>query len=113
MKMTGAEWRAFYTSGWPEGYVWSEESVLPDGRDIDDKPPADDEVFSVPADWGMYREDEECPVHAKDKGHGMDVRSMVRAWRKAQENAVVVVLVPRAQEAEARTLFAERNWGVL
>lgn len=112
MKMTGAEWREFEATGWPEGYIWSDDSCLDNGIDIDDNPPADAEVFIVPAGWRMGWEGGDFgQIHPKDKGgEGMNVRAMIRAWRQARDSETIAVTVPKTEADTFRALMAERGW---
>lgn len=123
MKMTGAEWREFEATGWPEGYIWADDSVLDDGRDLYVEAGdgaiviADGETFVVPSFWSMVLEDATPNAdgivvrHSADKGDGMDMRAMVRRWRKARDNETVIVTVPKADLEAFRALMAERKWG--
>lgn len=109
MKITGKEWKEFEESGWPEGYIWCDESTLDDGRDIyseDGKCSiADNETFIVPDYWSISYEGPNGKQ--TDAGDGYVIRSLIRKWRKARDTEVLVITVPRDRVESIKAMLRE------
>lgn len=114
MKITGAEWREFEANGWPAGYIWADESTLDDERELYAMDGslgfAADETFIVPAEWRMIYEGPE----GKNLGgeFGLNIRAVIRKWRKDRDSETLVVTVPKSSAGEARSLLASHGWKI-
>lgn len=110
MKITGAEFKEWHDTAWPEGWVWADESLLDDNRELyaEDgslvvKP---DEVFTIPAFWSILPET--IPAH-----EGATIRSLIKKWRKSQSTITLAIKVPRDREDEVRAYLYHQNLKVL
>jgi hypothetical protein len=107
MKITGAEWKEFEKTGWPEGYVWYEDSVFEDGTDLylanGNIRFADAETFVLPESWCIVPE-------SLVSSETLSLRSVVKRWRKVREFVMLVVTVTRGQEEAAKKLIASAGW---
>lgn len=100
MKISGAEFLEWHEKGWPEGWIWADESTLDDGRDIyaaGNTPKktvlsvAPDEIFVVPDWWAAIPEE---PKEGEEDG--ATICTLIRRWRKKRDTAFVGVEVKKA-----------------
>ena len=115
MKITGAEWKRFEAEGWPKGWIWTDESILDDGRNLYPEHGAeaeiiiaDGETFIVPADWGCELEERAQGIPAEVHS----IRSLIRRWRKSRDTVTLVLAVPKRDEDAARVVLGARGWTV-
>ncbi len=116
MLITVAEWMQFETEAWPEGYSWCEGTLLDDGTDLYDqdtgrlnRPVAD--TFSIPAHWSATADGGgSSPLHPLDRGHGVEIRDLVRDWREGRGTEPLVLIVPKGQADAVRAIASERGW---
>ncbi|MGI4811923.1 MAG: hypothetical protein ACRYGG_01070 [Janthinobacterium lividum] len=108
----------FENTAWPEGFIWSDDSTLEDGRDLYKEDGdagelvfADNDTFIVPSYWYVTWEGPAGhPINSANDG--ISIRSLIRKWRKARDITTFVVSIPKVDVAAATALFAERNWRV-
>jgi hypothetical protein len=110
MKISTEEFKEWHDTAWPEGFIWCDESTLPDGRDIYVAENTfifePGEVFVIPDYWTIQKEGEALP-------EGVTIRSLIRAWRKKRDTVTVVVQVPKAEEAVLRSFVDSfKRWKV-
>lgn len=112
MKITGAEWKDFESTGWPEGYIWSDESTLDDGREFYDGEGipiiGDADTFVIPSFWSVMLEDDSL----MKQDSGKTIRSLVREWRKKRDGVTLAVTVSKEAEARFREIAAAEGWKV-
>lgn len=105
MKITGAEFKEWHETAWPEEWVWADDSVLADGRELytDDGSlcVASDEVFTIPAEWVIIPEN--------STSDGKSVRSLVKKWQHGKSTMIVAVEIPREREEELKAYMASLN----
>ncbi len=111
MKITGAEFKEWHDTAWPDKHIWCDESTLDDGRNIYDGESGElifspEETFTIPGWWALQDED-----HPMD-GPYMSVRSLIKKWRRDRATIVLLVRIPKGAEGDARSLFADRGWSV-
>jgi len=108
MKITGAEWKEFEATGWPEGFIW-DESVLDSGEDLylenGNIRFEDTDVFTVPTFWCAYPE-------TMDPGESVSIRFLIKAWRKVRSVETIVLTISKADVEAAKALFKERGWKI-
>jgi hypothetical protein len=109
LKITGAEWKEFEATGWPDGFIWADESTFDNGEDLylenGELRFADSETFVIPSFWSVVPEE----VFSPD---GFSIRSLVKKWRKERAFVTLVVTVPRDQEPAARDVMTTNGWKV-
>jgi hypothetical protein len=111
VKISAEEFKEWHDTAWPEGFIWCDESTLPDGRDIYVAENTfifePGEVFTIPDYWTIAPDGEINP-------EGTTIRSLIRAWRKKRDTVTVVVQVPKEYENALRTIVADhQKWKVL
>lgn len=109
MKISGAEWKQFEANGWPDSYIWADESTFDDGTDLyqegGELSVADGATFIVPDYWTAIKQDEQ---HGEDTG--ITIRALIRKWRRARDYVSIVVEIPRSADADAREYFKGKGW---
>lgn len=109
MKITGAEFKEWHNTAWPEDYIWVDETLLDDGRDLYNETGniviEDGEVFVVPAIWCIEKEGD-------ISGNPVSVRSLIKKWRNERSHTTLVVVVPKEQENQIRTICRTNGWKI-
>ena len=113
MKITGAEFKEWHDTAWPDGYIWCEDTIFTtsegEERDIFTEDSTDDntqltvadaETFVIPDWWSIQFED--SVLTGKNC---YTVRSLIRRWRKERSTSTFVVTVPK-DDAEIEALKA-------
>lgn len=103
MKITGKEFKEWHDTAWPEGFIWDDETLLLDGRELYSGPNssivlADDEVFTVP-DWYIFPENLD--------GDGIKVITSLKRWQKKKSTLTLAIEVPKEREKEIRAFLNE------
>lgn len=107
MKITGAEFREWHETAWPEGYVWADDTILPDGRELYSEDSKllfnvePEEIFAIPDGWWIIKEN--------NQEHGKSVRDFIKEWRKKKALTILVIEIPRDQEKEFRLLLGNNG----
>lgn len=103
VKMTGAEWLAFYSdpSFWPKGAWHDDEEFLVDGS------PASDglDLAKVPPEASITVSGGIVYIRATDN-HGPSLESYIRRWRKVQTTTMIAVEVPKEKLEAVKAAIA-------
>ena len=111
MKIPFGEFREWHDTAWPKGYIWSGETLMPDGRDIyGDSSGLNPEISDADiVDLSLF-EGLEFEERSADGLLELSVISLVRKWRKARSESPVVVIVPNDQMPAFLALCKDHKW---
>lgn len=111
MKISFGEFRLWHDTAWPTGYIWSGDTLMPDGRDIYAEVSGmnpeikDSDIVDLSLFEGLELEERSAEGLLE-----LSVISLVRKWRKSRSESPVVVIIPNDQMSEFLALCKDRKW---
>ena len=109
MKLSFKEFSEWHDEEWPHGFIWSGNTLLPDGRDIYDEANGllnkkiDPETLVDTSLWeGLYLETDSAVV--------INIEPLIARWRKKLKYQTVIVKIPKHDLEKFKNVCKLNKW---